>query len=52
MNIAAINLVTLISEFIQTVTGFEAGIFNMIVLLFSLGLISNVYQLSYSHSSC
>lgn len=46
MDIVAITLVTLVFRFIQTVTGFEAGIFNMIVLLFSLGLISNVYQLS------
>ena len=46
MDIVAITLVTLVFRFIQTVTGFEAGIFNMIVPLFSLGLISNVYQLS------
>lgn len=40
MDIVAITLVTLVFRFIQTVTEFEAGIFNMIVLLFSLGLMS------------
>ncbi len=38
MNIAAITLVTLVFRFIQTVTGFGAGIFNMIVLPFFFGI--------------
>ena len=57
MNMIAIALVTMVAGFVQTVTGFGAGIVNMLILPLFLGInvsagisgMVTLFPVSYTH---